>query len=163
MAKKKRLSLWFQWRGATLVRAIRQSITLVSPIRQRNFCLRQKREQWVRSAEEDRWAEITSWFDIGTCLTLVKWYIGLWSEIPKEKDCEVYCKHYYAKSDGDDVKSAVHELLDCFQLTQCPCITSSNANGDEISTVTSMTGWIAGNMWWRWGQPWNRNEPIMTK
>ena len=85
----------------------------------------------MRSAEEDVLAEITSWFDIGTCLTLVKWYIGLWSEIPKS--CDFDCKHDYAKSDDDDVTSAVDELPGCFQLPQYHQFKEECANGDEIS------------------------------
>ena len=76
-------------------------------------------------------------------MTLVKWDIGLWSEIPKEKDCDFDCKHDYAKSDADDVTSAVDELPDCLLYHQ---FKEECANGDEISIVTSTASWIAGDM-----------------
>ena len=80
-------------------------------------------------------------------MTLVKWDIGLWSEIPKEKDCDFDSQQDYAKSDADVVTSAVDELPDCFQLAQYHQFKEECANGDEISMVTSVTSWIAGDMW----------------
>ena len=79
-------------------------------------------------------------------MTLVKWDIGLWSEIPKEKDCDFDSQQDYAKSDADDVTSAVDEFPDCFQLAQYHQFKEECANGDEISIVTSMTSWIPGTL-----------------